>query len=83
MDRLKFVGGACAHGGGLMELKIYEIKVEVRGHYTMRVKAADDVAARDLAQAFLDKPRELSSVVNVTHRPPFEVISLGVPVEVA
>ena len=66
-----------------MGLKIYEIKVEVRGHYTMRVKAADDVAARDLAQAFFDKPRELSSVVNVTHRRPFELISLGVPVEVA
>ena len=66
-----------------MGLKIYEIKVEVRGHYTMRVKAADDVAARDLALAFVDKPRELSSVVKVTQRPPFDVISLGVPVEVA
>jgi len=69
-------------GVSLEMLKTYDLEVEVRGRYTMRVQAVDDVAARDLARAFLDKPRELSSVVQVTGRRPFDVISLGMPVEV-
>ena len=64
-------------------MKTYDVNVEVKAAFTLRIQAEDEFAARDLVNAFFGRPRELSSIVKVTGRRPFDVILVGEPVEVS
>ena len=63
-------------------MKTYEVEIEAKGHWTLRIKAPDEFAARDLSHNFLGRPDGLSGLVKVVRRPPFTVISVTAPVEV-
>ena len=64
-----------------MSTKTFEVEVEVKGRWTLRIRAPDAYAARDLSHCFIGGAGRLSGIIKSTPRP-FEIICVSAPVEV-
>jgi hypothetical protein len=64
-----------------MTTKTFEVEVEVKARWTLRIRAPNAYAARDLSHIFNERGGSLGGIIKAT-RLPFEISCVSAPVEV-